>query len=104
LRQRHRRMVIVLGVFLPIAFAVGIAARKSVPSMTSLPTELVASPHKFAVTEWGRADLFTKTQIQVRLLRQSVGADHFAVEFFAAKDFVKPDLIVYWVAESPADA
>ena len=101
LRQRHRRMVIVLGVFLPIAFLIGIAARKSVPGMTSLPQELVASPQKFAVTEWERADLFTKTPIQVRLLRESAGAGHFAVEFSAARDFVKPDLIVYWVAGSP---
>ncbi len=101
LRQRHRRMVIVLGVFLPIPFLIGIAARKSVPGMTSLPQELVASPQKFAVTEWERADLFTKTPIQVRLLRESAGAGHFAVEFSAARDFVKPDLIVFWVAGSP---
>jgi len=101
LRQRHHRMVIVLGVFLPIAFLIGIAARKSVPGMTSLPQELVASPQKFAVTEWERADLFTKTPIQVRLLRESAGAGHFAVEFSAARDFVKPDLIVFWVAGSP---
>jgi len=101
LRQRHRRMLIVLGVFLPVAFAIGIAARKPVPDMTSLPKELVTSRQKFAATEWERADLFTKAPIQVRLLRESAGAGHFAVEFSAAKDFVKPDLIVYWVAGSP---
>ena len=101
LRERHRRMVIVFGVLLPVAFAVGIAARKPVPGMTSLPKELVASPQQFAVTEWERADLFTKTPIQVRLLRESAGTGRFAVEFSAAKDFVKPDLIVYWVASSP---
>ena len=101
LRQRHRRMVIVLGAFLPVAFAVGIAARKSVPDMTSLPKELVTPRQKFAATEWERADLFTKTPIQVRLFRESAGAGHFAVEFSAAKDFVKPDLIVYWVTGSP---
>jgi hypothetical protein len=101
LRQRHRRMVIFLGVLLPIAFAVGITARKPVAAMTSLPTELGASRQKFAATEWERTDLFTKTSIQVRLLRESAGAGHFAVEFSAAKDFVKPDLIVYWVTGTP---
>src|SRR6266550_8190286 len=100
LRQRHRRMVIMLGVFLPVAFAVGIAARKPVPGMTSMPKELVASPQQFAVTEWERTDLFAKTPIQVRLLRESAGAGQYVVEFTAAKDFVKPDLIVYWVAGS----
>jgi hypothetical protein len=69
--------------------------------MTSLPKELVASPQQFAVTEWERAELFTKTPIQVRLLRESAGTGRFAVEFSAAKDFVKPDLIVYWVAGNP---
>jgi hypothetical protein len=101
LRQRHRRIVIVLGVFLPVAFAVGITARKPVPAMMSLPNELGASRQKFAATEWERSDLFTKTPIQVRLLRESAGAGHFAVEFSATKDFVKPDLIVYWVTGSP---
>ena len=101
LRQRHRRMVIVFGVLLPVAFAVGIAARKPVPGMTSLPKELVASPQQFTLTAWERTDLFTKTPIQVRLLRERAGAGRFAVEFSAAKDFVKPDLIVYWVAGSP---
>jgi hypothetical protein len=101
LRKRHRRMVVVLGVFLPVAFTVGIAARKPVPGMTSLPKELANSSRAFAVTEWERADLFTKTPIQVRLLRESAGTGRYAVEFSAAKDFVKPDLIVYWVAGSP---
>ena len=101
LRKRHRQMVMVLGVFLPVALAVGIAARKPVPGMTSLPKELFASPQQFAVTEWERTDLFTKTPMQVRLLRESAGAGRFAVEFSAVKDFVKPDLIVYWVAGNP---
>src|SRR5438552_13713505 len=83
LRQRHRRMVIMLGIFLPVALAVGIAARKPVARMTSLPEELVASPQRFALTEWERADLFTKTAIRVRLLRERAGAGHFAVKFSA---------------------
>jgi hypothetical protein len=101
LRQRHRRMVIVLGVFLPVAFALGIAARKPVPDMMSLPTELVESSHKFAVTEWERTDLFAKAPIWVGLLREAAGVDNFALRFSLAKDFVKPDVIVYWVTGNP---
>jgi len=101
LRQRHRRMVIVLGIFLPVAFAVGIAARKPVPGMTSLPAELVASSRKFTVTEWERTDLFTKAPLQVELLREAAGAGNFALRFSTARDFVKPDLIVYWVTGNP---
>jgi hypothetical protein len=97
LRQRHRRMVTVIGVLLPVAFAAGIGARKPAPTVASLPTALARTSQHLEAVEWERADLFTKTPIQVRLLRESAGAGHFAVEFSAAKDFVKPDLIVYWV-------
>ena len=102
LRQRHRRMVTFLGVLLPVVLVAGIAARKPVPDMTSLPAELVASRQNFAATEWERADLFTKNPIQVRLLRESTGAGRSAVMLSAAKDFVKPDLIVYWIAGNPS--
>jgi hypothetical protein len=36
--------------------------------------------------------------VQVRLLREQNGVGKFAVAFSAAKDFLKPDLLVYWVA------
>ncbi len=101
LRQRHRRMMTIIGVLLPIAFAAGIAARRPAPTVATLPTALATTQRYFEAVEWERADLFTKTPIQVRLLRESAGAGHFAVEFSAARDFVKPDLIVYWIAGSP---
>src|SRR5882724_8006444 len=97
LRQRHRHMVIALGLFLPVVFAVGIAARRPVPEVNSLPKELAPGVAQFAAQEWQRADLFTKSSVQIRLMREHHGAGKFAVEFCAAKDFVRPDLIVYWV-------
>jgi hypothetical protein len=101
LRQRHRHMVIALGIFLPVAFAVGIAARKSSPIVTELPATLAATPQKFEVSEWERADLFSKAPAQVQLLREQKVSGQFALALSAAKDFVKPDLIVYWVAGNP---
>jgi len=97
LRQRHRRMVIALGILLPIAFALGIVGRKAVPSMDGLPANLAALPPKFATTEWERADLFVKSPIKVRLLREQGKSGRVAVGFSAPKEFVKPDLMVYWV-------
>jgi hypothetical protein len=38
------------------------------------------------------------------LLRESGGTDRLAVELFAAKDFVKPDLLVYWARGKAAVA
>jgi len=106
LRQRHRRMVIALGAFLPLAIALGIAARKPVPSMNALPGQLAAAPQPFTATEWERADLFGSAPIPVRLLRERTNSGRFAVTFSSAENFVKPDLMVYWVAgnPSPADA
>ena len=102
LRQRHRRIVAVIGVLLPVAFAAGIAARKPAPTVASLPKALARTSQHFEAVEWERADLFTKTPIQIRLLRESAGVGHYAVTLSVAKDFVKPDLIVYWVAGSPS--
>jgi hypothetical protein len=101
LRQRHRRMFAVIGILVPFAFAIGIAARKPVPSVATLPTGLKTSERQFSSTEWERGDLFTKSSIQVRLLRESAGVGQFAISFAAPKDFVRPDLIVYWVEGNP---
>jgi hypothetical protein len=98
LRQRHRHMVIALGLFVPIAFAVGIAARKPLPEMDSLPKEILPVAASSAPEVWCRADLFPKSSVQVRLLRGQPGAATFALAFSAARDFVKPDLLVYWMA------
>src|SRR6516225_8807213 len=95
LRQLHRRIFAVIGALLPIAFVLGIAARKTVPSAVSLPMELASGPQAFADTIWERSDLFSKMPIQVRLLREHAEAGRFAVAFSGGRDFVKPDLIVY---------
>ena len=100
LRQRHRRIVITLGVTLPIVFGIGIAARRPVPSMASLPGELQTVSRASAAIVWERSDLFAKAAIQARLLQESGQSGRFALELSAGRDFVKPDLIVYWVADS----
>ena len=101
LRQRHRRLAVALGIFLPVAFAVGIAARKPVPAVAELPAALVATPQKFEAVVWERADLFAKTPVRVRLVREQTGAGRFAIALAAAKDFARPDLIVCWTAGNP---
>jgi hypothetical protein len=100
IRQRHRRIFMVLAIVLPIAFIAGIAARRPVPTDV-LPADLRGPAQNFTATNWTRSDLFAKAPVQVRLLREHEGAGRFAIAFSAAKDFVKPDLIVYWVVGSP---
>jgi len=97
LRQRHRRLFAVLGVLLPIAFVAGIAARKTMPlrAETNWVTEL-REAEKLA---WERSDLFSKVPVRVRLLH---GPAWYRVGFSVGRGFAKPDLLVYWVAGSPA--
>ena len=104
LRQYHRRLVMALGIFLPVAFALGIAARKVVPTATFLPAALVGAPRLFEAVEWERADLFAKSPVPVQLLREQTNSGQFAFDLTAPKDFVKPDLLVYWVEGNPKNA
>jgi hypothetical protein len=94
LRQRHRRIVSVLGVCLPVAFAVGIAARKPAPTMAVLPPlGGEAGPH-FTKVMWAKDDLWPGQTIRTRLVADATG--HFAVELTPGKNFIRPDLLVYW--------
>lgn len=104
LRQRHRRIVIVLGVFIPVAFAVGMVVRKPVPGPISLPAGLASPAEPSATVEWDRADLFARSPVRVRLLRSQARSSGLFVEFSAGKEFIKPDLIVYWAAGDTAIA
>jgi hypothetical protein len=94
LRQRHRRMFAVIGCLLPVAFVVGIDARKPVPSLSQLPPALTAQEVESGSTIWERDDLFAKAAVNVRLNRTASG--DFTITCTAKGDFAKPDLIVYW--------
>ncbi|HTI97826.1 MAG TPA: hypothetical protein VL527_02900 [Dongiaceae bacterium] len=102
LRQRHRRMFVVLGIALPLAFAGGIIARKAVPQVAHLPAGINPVQPEYSAVEWERTDLFPTNAITVRLLRNAPGAGRRAVAFAAPADFVKPDLIAYWVPGNSA--
>ena len=94
LRQRHRHIFAVVSVLLPIAFAVGIAARKPIPLRAT--TRLAAELRGSETEVWYRSDVFSKIPVGVRLLRGPMSSFH-AVEFSAGRGFAKPDLLVYWV-------
>ena len=101
LRQRHRHMFAVIGVLLPIAFVSGIAARRAVPHAAPLPPELSSWSQTYTATGFDRDDLFTTSPVRVQLwCEQNTG--RYAVGFVASKDFLKPDLIAYWIAGRPA--
>lgn len=94
LRQRHRRMFAAIGCLLPVAFMVGIGARRPVPSVSQLPRALMTEEVESGSTVWERDDLFAKIAVNVRLNRTASG--DLTMTCTAKGDFAKPDLIVYW--------
>ena len=102
LRTIHRRVFAVLGVALPIAFVISIAARKPPAIADSLPSALAVVPNRFTVSVWERDDLFSQNRLGVHLQRESLAADSFAVSLHAPDDFAKPDVMVYWVTGETA--
>lgn len=94
LRKRHRAMVSALGVLLPVAFAVGIAARRPVPA-ASVPPELEGKVKDFAQVVWTKADLWPGQGIITTLRRDDAGS--VAAEL-TVRDLAKPDVLVYWAA------
>src|SRR5262245_6064547 len=98
LRRRHRRMFAVIGILLPLAFVAGIAARRPIPT-TKLPAP--SQQDAFTKTIWERSDLFPKSAIRTLLLSRDASTDSLAVQLMPPPDFVKPDLLVYWLLTEP---
>ena len=96
LRIRHRRIFTMLGVLLPVAFGLGIAARKPLPVTTNLPAELNRPARAYEPGDWEQTDIFTNAPVYVHTLRQTNPGSRRAIAFSAEPDFVKPDLLVYW--------
>jgi hypothetical protein len=95
LRRRHRRIIVVLAVLLPLLFVVGISLRRNVPQSENLPAELSPQPVTFTATGYEREDLFEKSPVRVRIFRDDESGT-LAVGLTAPRDFLKPDLMVYW--------
>jgi hypothetical protein len=100
LRRRHRWMFAALAVLLPVALVLGIAARRTVPDATALSPALSSWTQTFTATEYELGDLFPSAPVRVSLWREQDNG-RFAVGFVASKDFVKPDLLAYWITGHP---
>jgi hypothetical protein len=97
LRQLHRRIVIVLAIVMPVALAVAVDERKPIPKVPGLPATLAPAPFEFDAIVWAQKQLFPGEVIQAQILRQANSTGHYAIQFSFPKDFLKPDLLVYWV-------
>ena len=101
LRRRHRQVFMLLGFALPAVLIVGFATRPPVPAVTGWPSGLAEAAPALATVVWQRDGLFAKAPVQIRLLRYPEGTRGFALNLTGARDFLKPDLLVYWVSGQP---
>ena len=89
-------MFAVIGILLPVAFVAGVAARKPIP--TTAPSDALLSPRQtFSQSGWSRSDLFTNTAVRVQLVHDVANTNRIALQISTPKDFVKADLLVYWL-------
>ena len=96
LRRHHRRMFTVIAILLPVTFVAGVAARKPIPA--TAPSDALLSPRQtFSQSGWNRSDLFTNVAIRVQLLHDAANTNRIALQISTPKDFVKADLLVYWL-------
>ena len=97
LRQRHRRQILALGVMLPIGLLLGLAGRKPVPTVSTLPAALTLVSPTLGTLAWQSEHLFSaESPVMIRVWRPATGTGVRAVSFSAPTDFIKPDLMVYW--------
>ena len=101
LRRRHRQVFMLLGFTLPVVLIVGFATHPPVPTATGLLPDLTTPATTFSNVVWQRDGLFAKAPVQVRLLHSQDGTGGYALALNGARDFEKPDLLVYWVSGQP---
>jgi hypothetical protein len=94
-RRRHRAIVCTLGVLLPVAFAVGLAARRPVPVSANVPWAVAGQVNDFGRVIWTKADIWPGQRIITCLRRDADGSAAVELKF---RDLAKPDVLVYWAA------
>ena len=104
LRARHRRMMTVLAVVVPVVFVAGLLARQPVPAVDELPgTVRPAVPEGFteaAVDDAAWGGLALRTTWMVGPATAEGGPPARGVTLTFLVDPRLPDLLVYWAAES----
>src|SRR3974390_175938 len=89
-------MVFALSIVVPVAFAAGIATRKTVPALAGDASISSGGVRNYSEV-WSRDDLWETKVIRTRLLSDTTGIGRLAVALTSEDRIVRPDVIVYWV-------
>jgi len=100
LRQRHRLNLTILAVVLPLAFALGLLARKASPTMHAAPSALSHEPFALPRMIFEKEDLWPGIKITTRVYTDAPSGLLFALELQPREDVHAPDILVYWSART----
>ncbi len=99
LRRRHRVMVTLLLIAVPVGLVLALAARPPVPVVEGLPAALAAGPG-FGGGDVESYDVFGELGVAVRSYHAADGA---VLELTPAEPLARPDVLVYWSGETASD-
>ena len=103
LRTRHRVMVTVLAVTLPVLFVAGLLVRKPPAEMEAIPEALQPSSATYSTLLSETPDLWGELAIVTRLHADGDPASRLAVELHPEAYIKTPDVLVYWHTEATAE-
>jgi hypothetical protein len=103
-------MIFVFAVFLPVAFVIGITARKTIPAMEKLPAVLVPPSPEFSHQIYEKNNLWPDLNILTRLYADSLplsikgeAVSRLALELHPQVYLKIADILVYWTESQPVD-
>jgi len=96
LRQRHRLIISTLAVLLPLAFVLGLSARKTSPTMRETPPALRPEPFSLPRVLFEKEDLWSGMKITTRVCAEALPATRLVLELQPQEDLHSPDILVYW--------
>ena len=104
LRRRHRVMVTVLAVTLPILFVAGLLARQPQARVETIPEAVASSSETHPRLLAEEPNLWGELAIITRLHADAAPASGLAVELHPEAYLKAPDVLVYWhVGTMPAE-
>lgn len=103
LRQRHRIIISVIAVLLPIVFMAGIAARKTIPDM-EIPAAIAQPQPDFPRLVFEKDGFWPALEVTVRVFADSIPPANLAVELQPQNYIKMPDILIYWSASQPASS
>lgn len=96
LRRRHRNLIVILSVILPVLFLAALATRPSAPRTQEIPPFLVNETPAFPRVLFEESNLWSGHDLLTRVCADQMPPQRLVVELQPRRAFSEPDILVYW--------